>query len=161
MNDAKRRLLFDVTVWLGALAGTFGLLAMEAHADAPRAPLDATYRAECGTCHVAFPPRTLDAPSWQRLMGSLDTHFGTDASLEPAPARAVGDYLARHAGGGRSPGAGAPRVTTTAWFRREHREVPATAWASTAVRTASNCAACHPGAAAGDFDEHAVRIPRS
>ena len=27
-------------------------------------------------------------------------------------------------------------------------------------RAAANCAACHPGAAASDFNEHAVRIPR-
>ena len=44
----------------------------------PRA-VPPAYTQECGSCHLAYPPGLLPALSWQRLMGGLDRHFGTDA----------------------------------------------------------------------------------
>ena len=38
--------------------------------------------------------------------------------------------------------------------------LPAATWQRPAVKSASNCAACHTRADQGDFDEHTVRIPR-
>ncbi|MGZ8268326.1 MAG: diheme cytochrome c, partial [Burkholderiales bacterium] len=38
------------------------------------------WKAECSSCHVAYPPKLLSAQTWRRLMGGLDKHFGTDAS---------------------------------------------------------------------------------
>ena len=60
------------------------VLATGAFADGHRArlPANATYRDECGSCHVAYPPGLLPAVSWQRLMSDLPRHYGTDASLD-------------------------------------------------------------------------------
>jgi hypothetical protein len=52
------------------------------------------------------------------------------------------------------------RITKSAWFVRQHDEVSASVYKRTAVGSASNCAACHPRAADGNFDEHDVRIPK-
>ena len=56
---------------------------------APRLPavVPEAYATECGACHLAYPPALLPARSWQRLMAGLDTHFGSDASLDAATAQ--------------------------------------------------------------------------
>lgn len=141
---------------LAGLAGT-------AAADRDRlVPLSPTYVGECGACHVAFPPSLLSAGSWQRLMGRLDRHFGTDASLDPAKQRELTAWLAAHAGSGKRVEAAPPedRMTRSAWFTREHRKVPASTWSLLSVKSPANCAACHTRAEQGNFDEHDIRLPR-
>ena len=138
------------------------LSAPPALADGKRAaPPNAAYGAECGSCHVAYAPGLMPASSWRALMAGLGRHFGTDASLEPGLAGEIGAYLEAHAATGkRAAGAAASlRLTESTWFQRKHREVSAAAWKRPAVGGAGNCAACHPAASAGRFDEHAVRIP--
>ena len=132
---------------------------------ATRVPLLPTYRQECAACHLAYPPGMLPAASWLRLMSNLPRHFGTDASLDTATANDIADWLRTHAASGRRAqrdGAAPPvdRITRSAWFVREHRDVSATAWARPSVKSPSNCAACHTRADQGDFSEHQVRIPR-
>ena len=127
-----------------------------------RVPLLPAYVSECGACHVAFPPSLLAAGSWQRLMSQLGRHFGTDASVSADKAREINAWLGANAGSGKRVVAAPPedRITRSPWFIREHRKVPAATWALDAVKTASNCAACHPRAEQGDFNEHDIRLPR-
>jgi mono/diheme cytochrome c family protein len=151
----KSLLLF----WLAVSAA----MASPARADdhGPRPDLPAPYRQECGSCHVPFPPRGLPATSWQRLMADLPHHFGSDASLDPDTTRQLAEWLQAHAG--RTARAGDPpqdRLTRSAWFVREHDEVPTSLWRSAAVRSPSNCAACHTRAAEGRFGEREIRLPR-
>lgn len=147
-----------------ALAGP-GLpaLASDHGAQAARVPSNPTYQQECGACHVAYPPGLLPAPSWQRLMGGLPRHFGTDASLDPQTLKTLSTWLSTHAAQGRRAAAPPPpedRITRSAWFVREHDEIAPATWRRASIKSASNCAACHTRADQGDFDEHAVRIPR-
>ncbi len=148
-----------------ALAAAWALAAAAAHADLPRQELSAAYKAECAACHVAYPPALLPAPSWQHLMGGLGQHFGVDASLDAATTQAISDWLAARAGTykkvQRERAAPAQdRITRSAWFVREHDEVPASTWQRADVRSASNCSACHRQADQGLYDEHDIRIPR-
>lgn len=117
-------------------------------------PANDRWKAECGSCHLAYPPQLLPAQSWQRLMSQLDRHFGTDASLDAATAAEIGDFLQRNsATGKRARGAGDTlRITETRWFVREHHEVN--------VKNPANCAACHTTAEQGDFRERNLRLPR-
>lgn len=118
------------------------------------------WKLECGSCHLAFPPRLLPAESWRKMMGSLDKHFGTDASLSPRENREITDFLVKNASSRwRSPSAPL-RITETAHFRHEHDEIAAAVWKRAAIKSPANCAACHPAADQGDFNEHRVRIPR-
>ena len=159
----RARMILDATVWLTSTAFLALLLVTEAHAAPPtKTDAAATWREECGSCHLAFPPQLLPASSWGAVMDGLDRHFGVDASLAPAPLAQVRGYLVTHAARGEvgaAPGS-APRITTSSWFRHEHDEVAADVWRRPAVRSASNCGACHAGAAQGNFDEDGVRIPR-
>src|SRR5512135_2575758 len=123
---------------------------------------NALCQAECGSCHVAYPPRLLPAESWRAVMSGLDKHFGSDASLDPAAAKEIGAFLEKNAGGNRHATSGKPvlRITETRWFLHEHDEVSARTWKNPKVKSASNCAACHTQAESGNFSEHNIRIPK-
>lgn len=119
------------------------------------------YRQECASCHVAYPPGLLPAESWQRLLRNLPNHFGTDASLDPASVQALSVWLSANAGTARRVREAPPqdRITTSAWFIRQHDEVPAAAWKRPSIKSPANCSACHAQADQGNFNEHDVRIP--
>lgn len=129
------------------------------------------WKAECGACHLAYPPALLPERSWRKIMSGLERHFGQDASLDAATAKEITDFLANNsadrAGGKRgakvmrSLGAKETplRISETSWFVRKHDEVPPQAWKRPKVGSAANCTACHPGAERGDYSEHQVRIP--
>jgi Dihaem cytochrome c len=146
--------------WAGLMAA--GAVQASDSAGAARVPLLPAYQQECGACHLAYPPGLLPAPSWQRLMGGLGQHFGTDATLDAASARQIGAWLQAHAGTGRRVSAAPPedRITRSPWFVRKHDEVSAATWKRASIQSPANCAACHRGAEQGDFDEDRVRIPR-
>jgi len=145
-----------------ALLAASGLATAGEHGRALRAPALPAYTQECGSCHVAYPPGLLPAASWQRLMGNLSHHFGTDASLDAPAQQSIATWLQANAGSYRRVREAPPadRITRSAWFTREHDEVPAAAWKAAAVKSPSNCSACHAQAEQGDFNEHNVRIPR-
>ena len=121
------------------------------------------YQQECAACHMAYPPGLLPAASWQRLMGSLNKHYGTDASLDAASASNISGWLKANAGTYKRVSEEPPqdRITRSAWFLRKHRdgEVPAGVWKRASVGSPANCAACHAQAAQGNFNEHDVKIP--
>lgn len=123
---------------------------------------NANWQSECGSCHVAYPPRLLPADSWRAIVDRLDRHFGTDASIDEATASSIRTFLETNAGGDHGVGAAAPvlRITETARFRRKHGDIPAAVWRSGKVRSPANCAACHAGADRGSFSDHDARLPR-
>lgn len=160
MNRDHLRQLVDAVMWIVGVAMA-AMLAVDAAA-APRddpSAAQASWRNECGGCHVAYPPRLLPAASWRELMRSLDRHFGTDASLDAATAAPILAYLEANAGRGNADAA-ATRITETRWFSREHAEIAGAVWSRRAVGSPANCAACHRQAEQGDFSERSVRIPR-
>lgn len=163
MNNASKRRIFDSIVWSVSLLFAFVLLMDNALADSKGfSATNKTWQAECASCHIAYPPNLLPAPAWRRLMAGLDKHFGTDASIDARSAAEIGAFLENNAGQGKRRGSdsGTLRISETPWFKRKHDEVAASTWKNPKVQTAANCTACHAGAERGDFDEHAVRIPR-
>jgi len=139
-------------------------LAGFARADRLPLPADtpASYRAECGSCHLPFAPTLLSATDWKKVMANLDRHYGDNASLEAPTRGEIDAYLQRHAGtSGRVAGAGdPPRLMATAWFRSEHREVPASLWRDAKVKSPANCAACHTRAEQESFRGREIRLPK-
>jgi hypothetical protein len=139
--------------------------ATTAQADGDRraaGPLLPKYASECASCHIAYPPGMLLAASWQRLMQDLPRHFGTDASVDAATQKELTQWLTVNSGNGKRVREAPPedRITRSAWFIREHRELSPATWQRPMVKSAANCAACHTEAEKGEFDEHRVRIPR-
>jgi hypothetical protein len=142
----------------------------------PRAdvrPVDnEAYASECGACHFAYQPGLLPGQDWERIMNTLDDHYGDDASLDPQLADEIRGYLLGNAADrsslSRSRAFAAdskmmgalPRITDTNYFVREHDEIPRRfAAGNPDVGSFSNCQACHRSAAVGVYNEHDVMIP--
>jgi hypothetical protein len=126
---------------------------LPATADGMRLPPGETYKTECGSCHVAYPPQLLPESAWRQLMSRLERHFGGDASLDAKAHAEISRFLAAHAGRRPAPAGAEPRITATRWFRREHDEVPVARWKDPAVGSAANCGACHTRAAEGVYED--------
>lgn len=143
------------------------------------APVDNDlYRAECGSCHFAYPPGLLPARSWEDVIARLDDHFGENAELDPQTTGELVLYLTANSADRsgywykRSKrfahsvdiGKDTPlRITEVSYFQRKHDEVPK--WvvkpgdrSPSRVRFAQ-CDGCHTGADKGSFDEDDVQIP--
>ncbi|MBZ4421275.1 diheme cytochrome c [Myxococcus sp. RHSTA-1-4] len=130
-------------------------------AAARAAPEWKTYEAECGSCHLAYPPSLLPAASWQALLSNLDDHFGQNAELDAPTARELSTFLSAWAATPRRTEAPPPlRITELTWWRHKHDEVNPRVWKREAVGSKANCTACHLNANQGDFNEDRVQIPR-
>lgn len=136
-----------------------------AQADSRSMPADSmlsAYRQECAACHMAYPPGMLPAASWNRMLGGLESHYGSDASLDPVLVRHLGTWLQVHAGTYKRLRDEPPqdRITRSSWFERKHRDLDPAVWQRAAVGSRANCMACHTRADRGDFDDDRVRIPK-
>jgi len=117
------------------------------------------WKEECGSCHIAYPPQLLTGDTWQRLMGGLDKHFDANATLNAKDNKEILDFLQRYAEHRKTFSASSLRITDTPWFSREHHEILNETWSDPAVKSRSNCAACHINADKGDWSERGVKIP--
>jgi hypothetical protein len=160
-HDTHHRSCHQVCWALALLALVAG---MSARADGgrPMPPnVPAAYAQECASCHLAYPPGLLPARSWQRLMGGLDKHFGSDASLDAATLQQIDRWLQAHAGNYKRANDAPPqdRITRSAWFERKHRKIDPAVWKLPSVKSAANCAACHTTADRGAFDDDHLQVP--
>jgi cytochrome b len=131
------------------------------------------WRAECGSCHLAYHPVLLPARSWERMMAEQDRHFGEDLALDPATAKEILAFLQAHAAEtgltkaaylidrSVSPSQAPLRITETRYWQRKHRDIPAEAWHHSKVGSKSNCAACHRDAEQGTFSPGAMGLPEA
>lgn len=120
------------------------------------------WKSECASCHVAYPARLLPAESWRALMGGLDKHFGTDASVDAVTNAEILGFLEKNASRRKPEPVAKPilRITETRWYIKEHDEIAARTWKDPRVKSAANCAACHTQAENGDFSERNLRVPK-
>lgn len=134
---------------------------------------NAAYLKECGACHFAYQPELLPGRSWEKIMNTLDNHFGDNAALDKATASEILNYLVSNSAENisykksRKIMSSLPdsettlRITETAYFIRKHHEVSASVFKRKSIGFAGNCIACHTNADKGDYDEHGVTIPRN
>lgn len=126
--------------------------------------VNAKWKDECGSCHIAYPPRFLRAESWRAVMSGLDKHFGSDASVDAATAKEISEFLvknasnkARKSADGKEPPL---RITDTRWFQSEHRKESKYVGKDKRVKSLADCGGCHAYAASGSFAEGDIRIPK-
>ena len=130
------------------------------------------YRAECGSCHMAYPPGLLPARSWQGIMHGLSDHFGDNAELDPQTLATLTQYLldnsadqsdyrrSRKIMRSLEQGAAPLRISEVPYIRYKHHELPqAIITANPKVGSLSNCNACHQQAEQGSFRESDILIP--
>jgi len=130
------------------------------------------YLKECGSCHFAYQPGLLPARSWQKLMATLEDHFGDNAELETDVQQVLTDYLANNAAD-LSPDKFSKklmrrlledetplRITEIPYFVSEHDDLSNKMVSDNPeVKSLSYCDKCHTRAGQGDYSEKNILIP--
>lgn len=134
------------------------------------APQNAEYTQECSSCHFLYQPGFLPARSWIAIVDGSDKHFGEDLAIVDADRKKVIDFLTANSAersdfrwsakilkqvGSETP----ERITELAYIKKEHRKIKPDVFKRPSIGTHSNCGACHPKGAQGDFEEDSVVIP--
>ncbi|MGV8898011.1 MAG: cytochrome C [Burkholderiaceae bacterium] len=140
------------------------LLSVNALADDVGMPrnMPQSYAAECASCHIPYTPGLLPSKSWRGIMGSLDKHYGTDASIDAQSVTEILAWLNRYSATSRkfAEASSDNRISSSDWFAHKHRKIEKDVWLRTAIKSRANCSACHTQAAQGDFDDDNITIPR-
>lgn len=138
----------------------------------PVLPDNATWRKECGDCHLAYHPTLLPARSWQRMLDEQADHFGEDLSLDDDTRAEITTFLTANAAETKlteaaheimrtvPPDQAPQRITETDYWKHEHREVDDVYWKSPKVKNKINCDACHFDAKFGTFEDSDMRLPK-
>jgi cytochrome c553 len=133
---------------------------------------NAKWKTECSSCHMLYHPGLLPEKSWNKIMSSLDKHFGENASLDALTRDEITHFLAMNSAEKQAnrrskriyqsiPANSTPlRISETRYFTSRHDEVSAATFKRKSIGSASNCVACHKNAEKGDFSESQVKIPR-
>jgi len=128
------------------------------------------YRAECGSCHLAYTPGLLPERSWVAIMANLADHFGLDAEVDTPINEEITAFLKQNAaehGTQRSrkisnsiPLHETPlRFTETIFYSLKHGDLKDSIFSRQNIRSKSNCDSCHPRANLGEFLDRETRIP--
>lgn len=131
-----------------------------------------SYKNECSSCHMAYPPGLLPASSWRKIMTGLDSHFGDNAEIDSESLKTITEFLVTNSADNSDyrrsrkimrsiDKDNAPiRISELPYIKREHDEIPDKMIKyNPKVNSLSNCSACHAKAENGLFNEHTVRIP--
>jgi len=128
------------------------------------------YISECSACHMAYQKEFLPKRSWNKMMDTLENHFGVDATVEPEDKKTLTEYLTsasskyidRHITktAASSRGDETPlRISNTPYFKKEHRKIPRNLIKQKEVKSIANCNLCHTNAQKGDYRESSIFIP--
>ena len=141
------------------------LISLPVFTDERKAPLitNQLTKNECSACHFAYPASMLPAASWERIMGSLENHFGEDASLDTETTKHITKYLVAQAGDidlwsskfvrGLDKQNPPIRITETKFWIRQHPAIFKEKLQSGLAGLKSNCAVCHLLAEDGYYEK--------
>lgn len=156
----------------GAFTGREAVRVLDDLGSAVLVKPDPVWKDECATsCHSGFHPTLLPAASWEKMMETLQDHFGEDVSLDDSTRAEILKFLLS-ASAGRSnteasrkilysipEGRVESRITDVPYWVAKHEDIKEEVFKRKAVMSKSNCVACHPGAEAGSFEDKDIRIP--
>jgi len=130
------------------------------------------YKEECGSCHFAFPPNTLPARSWDRMMNELEDHFGDDATIgEEEDIQEITAYLEANAAEnsktawayyltkGLKPTDTPQAITELKYWKDRHEDIDPERFKEKPIGNKINCGACHHYADYGSFENAHIKIP--
>lgn len=139
-------------------------------------PENALYKEECSACHFLYQPWLLPSKSWKLMMDNSEDHFGEDLALEEEDLREILAYLVENAtekSRARNEWVGSvgkimrgmrgqtpESIRSVPYIKRKHRKIKAAVFERSAIKSFSNCVACHRTAGKGNYDEDNVKIPK-
>jgi len=120
-----------------------------------------TYKKACGRCHEVYSPALLPPQSWEKIMTSLDSHFGKQLAFDKKTQQALFRYLLNNAAGRAKYALSSRliqdldnpvplRITELPYFLQKHKNMTV---------KPGNCSVCHSKALQGSFDKSEVKIP--
>lgn len=135
-------------------------------------PQKKLYINECASCHMAYQAEFLPKSSWNKMLNTLEKHFGVDATVEPEDKQALFTYLKENAADSKSVSRHfykmarsikgndvVLRISQTPYFKKEHRGIRQNLIEQKEVKSISNCVACHQQAERGNYGENSIYIP--
>lgn len=133
-------------------------------------PESVPYKQECSSCHFLYHPGLLPLRSWETVIKNSNKHFGENLSLDDKTKDDLLGYFYEHSAEKTdsrwarkilsSAGPSIPaRITELPFIIRKHRKIRKSVFKRPSIKSFSNCGACHPKGAEGDFAEDRVRIP--
>lgn len=118
---------------------------------------------ECSACHFAYPASMLPEASWKKMMGSLENHFGEDASLDAQTTQHITKYLVAQAGDtelwsskfvrGLDDQNPPIRITETKYWIKRHPAIAKEKLQSGLAGLKAKCAVCHIRAENGYYEK--------
>jgi len=131
--------------------------------------LPETYASECGDCHDAYHPSLRTSAAWKNILGTLEDHFGEDASLDDATIQEIAHFTSQQGAENFDTEVShlvgrvdteSRRMTDTAFWKKRHQDIDDTIFAQSSVGSKVNCNACHSDAPIGRFDDSNIHIPQ-
>jgi len=157
------------------LASSFSILSASDYKNYKRninVETNQTYVNECASCHMAFQAQFLPKRSWNKMMDTLENHFGVDATLEKIDEDKIRKYLVDNSSDSRfaygemaefansiSRSSTPLAISEVPKFKREHRKISKRLISQKEVKSISNCLACHTDAKEGLYRERNILIP--
>lgn len=130
------------------------------------------YIKECGSCHFPYQPGLLPSNAWNKMMGNLDKHFETDASLESEDLQTLTKYLNDNSAEKNMQYKRSNRIvsslgkneipdsiSTTPYMIKKHKDIKKDLITQNEVKGLFNCMACHKTADKGIYGERDINIP--
>jgi len=162
--------LITIAVLAVPVAVTFNSSRLKIKVDhRPPVTVGTVYAENCSDCHGVYSPSLLPAESWEKLVNTLDDHFGEDASLDPETTDQIRTYLADNSAGiietkpsavFMEASASEPtRITATPFWLKTHGYIPNEIFTAKPVFFRGNCFACHEDAESGWFYPGKVEVP--
>ncbi|MDY0195472.1 MAG: cytochrome b/b6 domain-containing protein [Sulfurovaceae bacterium] len=137
------------------------------------AVLHPEFEAECGSCHITYPPFLLPQKSWTAMMENLEDHFGDDASLDEATMVSILCFLEKNSAENSTHQAAFKitkslketnqtviAITKTPYWKAKHKEIDSRVFLSNKVKSKANCQACHQDIEKGMLENNLIQLPK-
>lgn len=129
------------------------------------------YQKECGSCHFDYPPFLLTLNAWEKIMGNLENHYGTDASLDEEDKEQILAFLKQNNALNfdtkfrkslketlnelSKEENSTISITKYEFYKKAHQNLNPQIFQRKLVKK-ENCIACHKDAAAGTFQKENI-----
>jgi mono/diheme cytochrome c family protein len=130
------------------------------------------YIKECGSCHFPYQAGLLPSNAWNKMMGNLENHFNSDATVSAENFQTLSKYLNDNSAeknmqykrsnrivSSITEGQIPDSISTTPYMIKKHNEIKKSLITQPEVKGLFNCIACHKTADKGNYSERDINIP--